>query len=114
MMHRPLTEEFVLDLFIDADHPVLGPKRTLLKMLELGLELNGAILGLAQLQRKFMGKVECAIAIFLGNPGRLLEQANDGLTRPIHLILAPRPFFFGRRKRYDLLGPVERTLVHDY
>jgi len=69
----PLSEELVLDLLVDADHPALGAKRAILEMVELGLKLHGAILGFAQLQRQLVRQIEGAIAVFLGGARRLIE-----------------------------------------
>ena len=107
---RPLIEEFVLNLLVDADHPALGAERTILEVIDLGLKLDGAILGLAKLQRQLVSEIEGAVAIFLGGAGGLIEKADDGLARTIDLIVVSRPFLFIRCERNDLLWPVECAL----
>jgi len=75
-----LSEEFLLDLLEDPHHPALGAQRAILKVLDLRLELLCTVLGLAQLQRQLMRKVESAIAVFLGGTGGLIEQPDDSLS----------------------------------
>ena len=92
-----LFEEFLFDVLVDSDQPLLGTLSALLGALgpvlvvaHIRFELADPLLGNAQLHGELVRQIHGAVAIAARRLGRLLQQRDDRLPGTIDRIVVAR------------------------
>jgi hypothetical protein len=80
-----LPEETILNLGVNRVKPLLGASGFLSMRFNFGFELCYAILCRPQLLRKLSRRVDCVLAVLLGNISGFVQKLEDRLTGFVEL-----------------------------
>jgi hypothetical protein len=79
-------QKSILNFTVDPEQPLFGAFGPFLIRLPLGLELRNSCFGGVQLMRKLLRRVERMLVVGFGEVRRVVQNAQDRLSRSIELI----------------------------